>query len=313
MRRLLAVPLLIPLLLFGGGLLLLGAPIGAAVHSIIEPTSPPNTTIPSATTDDGSSRTPVCAKHTRYFALTSKHKESRYAFGNPVEARKWDKVLNGMRAYAYQDPAGAGALTAAFDPDVNWGKVNNRPANYVEDHHEWCQEVDRMMDTAQSAEFKTEEVDAGLKSLYMVKSSNGSVPVEIRQGTTTEPGTVAVFTFADRTVRLRLDCHYQPVRTHRFPDVVSLPKKRSAPSPTPTPTPTREPTHTPKPTHSPTPKPAQSHAPTPKVPSQDPAPRGHATVGAGKNKHPGPGKTVAPSDVPTLPSTPRTNPPPPSE
>ncbi|MBC7943154.1 hypothetical protein H7X68_01495 [Candidatus Saccharibacteria bacterium] len=49
----------------------------------------------------------------------------------------------------------------------------------------------------------------------------------------------------------------------------------------------------------------------PKIPSEDPAPRGNAPTGGGRNQDPGPGTYIPPSQMERPPATPRRNPAPP--
>lgn len=222
----------------GGGLLLIAAALtttAAALNSAVvgpvpwlapppshsaqqpaEPNSanPENPVSPSSpATMSPTPGTPVCAAHVHYLNLTSKHKKNSGAYGDPVNVSSQYDVINAMRDYAYQDPAGAAILTSAFDPDADMGKIGTRLGNYIDGssgHHMWCQEVNAMLDTALDAKFSLEGVDSGSATFIMEKTS-GKPPVTIDPKTTDTSGPAAVFEFYGHRVALRLDLHFQPV------------------------------------------------------------------------------------------------------
>lgn len=226
------------LLLLASSLLLIGGGLAATVvtldsppdepppgsGALFQPPTPseppqqpaePSTTAP--VTLEPTPGTPQCAAHVHYLNLTSKHKHNKGDFGDPIRVSGRYDVINAMRDYVYTDPAGAAVLTASFDPDADLTKINDRVRNYVNDHHNWCQEVDAMLDTALGAGFSLEGVDSGTRTFIMEKTTSKSIPVIVEPGTTATVGAAAVFTFYGHTVKLRLDCHFQPVEVANPP------------------------------------------------------------------------------------------------
>ena len=173
--------------------------------------------IPGITPWSPPSAAPVCnTTEVHYFALDG-NKETEYAFGPEVTQVEQDSILGELHDRRCVDPA----LTATHMYEwglISFDEIQSAMAKFVKDASSWRDAIVQMEKLEAEAAISITSVAKGLPSLYMVPNSEGSV--DVYQGFTSSAGDALTFVNGGRTVMLRLECGFQPIRPPGFPPEV---------------------------------------------------------------------------------------------
>lgn len=215
---------------------------------------------------------------------------------------KYDPAMTATH-YAEWSFQGLTSRTVGFDG------IDIFKAQLIADPNLYGSVMQELTSLENGSAFSTEELPAGLWSVYM--KADGAGGVTTHQGQTTAGGTAAVFTHGDKVVKYRLDCRFQPVHTDRIPGLPECEVGACTPPPYVPPVVVPEPECQ----YDCSPPPVCEYdcgGDTPKNYNEDPWMQGNAPDGGGPSVDPGPGTFIPAPQMEQPPAAPRVDPAPPA-